>query len=95
MELFLSSPFSKRNILIMDLHLKNFKQHSEYEEFIESDEFVLPNVSYCDDENVGKVTIVHYHPYSSQTLTFENLVTATTVDSGDVDGGVGCVLSLL
>lgn len=66
----------------MDILLKNFKEHSEYEQFIESDKFILPNVSYCDDENVGKVTIVHYHPYSSQTLTFENLVTATTVDSG-------------
>lgn len=56
MELFLSSPFSKRNILIMDLHLKNFDNHSEYETFTGSTEFILPNVSYCDDENVGKVT---------------------------------------
>ena len=37
----------------MDIHLKNFEQHSEYEQFIESDKFILPNVSYCDDENVG------------------------------------------
>ena len=38
-------------------YLKKFNQHSEYETYMEGGEVILPNVSFCDQENE-----VHYNP---------------------------------
>ena len=38
-------------------NLKLFNEHSEYESFIQTEEFIRPNVSYCIEENE-----VHYNP---------------------------------
>lgn len=40
----------------MKTYLKKFDTHSDYETFIESTDFILPNISVCDDENE-----VHYN----------------------------------
>lgn len=38
-------------------YLKLFETHSEYETYIEGQDAILPNVSYCEDQND-----VHYNP---------------------------------
>ncbi len=40
----------------MKTYLKKFNTHSEYENFTGSTNFILPNISVCDDENE-----VHYN----------------------------------
>lgn len=54
----------------MGKYLKLFSTHQEYESFIQTDEFVKPNVSYCEDQT----DVVHYNPiphdYSKDYLTF-------------------------
>lgn len=42
----------------MGKYIKKFDTHSDYEDFIETEDFIKPNVSYCID-NVE----VHYNPY--------------------------------
>lgn len=42
----------------MGKYIKKFDTHSDYEDFIETEDFIKPNVSYCVD-NVE----VHYNPY--------------------------------
>jgi len=39
-------------------HIKLFEEHADYTAYIQSNEFVKPNVSYCLDEE----TVVHYNP---------------------------------
>ena len=39
-------------------YLRLFEEHSDYEDFIEGEEFFLPNVSYCQDE----INVVHFNP---------------------------------
>lgn len=41
----------------MEDYLKLFEITSDYEAYIEGDDALLPNVSYCEDENK-----VHYNP---------------------------------
>ena len=41
----------------MGKHLKKFDTHTEYETYIEGENVILPNVSYCDDNKD-----VHYNP---------------------------------
>ena len=44
-------------------YLKKFEIHPEYTEFIETDEFIKPNVSCCSNETVlSKDRDVHYNP---------------------------------
>ena len=38
-------------------YLKLFEEHTDYETYIEGQDVVLPNVSYCEDNNE-----VHYNP---------------------------------
>ena len=42
----------------MGKYIKKFDTHSDYEDFIETEDFIKPNVSYCVD-NIE----VHYNPY--------------------------------
>lgn len=42
----------------MGKYIKKFDTHLDYEDFIETEDFILPNVSYCVD-NVD----VHYNPF--------------------------------
>lgn len=42
----------------MGKYLKLFETHSEYLAFTQTEDFILPNVSYCEDNNE-----VHYNPY--------------------------------
>ena len=58
-------------------NLKLFNEHSEYTEFVQTDDFTRPNVSYCIEEDE-----VHYNPiihpdYSKEYLTFIALENCT------------------
>ena len=37
--------------------IRKFKNHAEYQAFVESDDFITPNVSGCEAENE-----IHYNP---------------------------------
>ena len=41
-----------------NVYIRIFDTHAEYEAFLNSDEFIRPNVSYCKDRNYE----VHYNP---------------------------------
>ena len=43
----------------MSKYLKLFNQDAEYQAFKETEEYILPNVSYVEDINV-----VYYNPYT-------------------------------
>ena len=43
------------------LYLKEFKKHSDYEEYISGTSAVLPNVSICDDDGQ-----THYKPFEPE-----------------------------
>ena len=63
----------------MAKYLKRFNNHTEYEEFTATTEFVLPNVSSCVQEGE-----VHYNPlpphyYSQDYLTIESLEDNNTI----------------
>ncbi len=47
----------------MSKYLKRFSTHTEYETYINGDDVLKPNVSYCEDNNE-----VHYNPF---VLTYE------------------------
>ena len=66
-------------------YLKHFDDHFEYDDYI-SDEPILPNVSYCEDDGH-----VHFKPYVNNMVIAKFLVEDTSVptlivgyDSGDV-----------
>ena len=42
----------------MAIYLKKFENHTQYETYTASTEFITPNVSLCEQENE-----VHYNPY--------------------------------
>ena len=42
----------------MGKYLKKFENHTDYETYISGQDAILPNVSYCEDNNC-----VHYNPY--------------------------------
>lgn len=42
----------------MNEHIKLFETHADYEEYINSQDKILPNVSLCEDQNE-----LHYNPY--------------------------------
>ena len=51
-------------------YLKSFENHTGYETFTQSDEFIRPNVSHCVQENE-----VHYNSrtWADEYLTIESL----------------------
>lgn len=56
-------------------YLRSFANHTAYNEYINGSDVILPNVSYCTNENE-----VHYNPsrdYSKEYLTFEAITTGT------------------
>ena len=53
----------------MGKYLKLFDTHSDYNTYITGQDKVLPNVSYCDNENE-----VHYNPYTDPRLIVEYTV---------------------
>lgn len=60
----------------MGKYIKLFNSHSDYEDFTESEDFILPNVSRCDSQKD-----IHYTPkpydYSINYLTFKPLESGT------------------
>lgn len=62
----------------MGKYIKLFNSHSDYEDFTESEDFILPNVSRCDSEKD-----VHYSPrpydYSQDYLTFDIVSDGTLI----------------
>lgn len=66
-------------------NLKLFNEHSEYEGFIQTDDFTRPNVSYCIEEDE-----VHYNPiippdYSKEYLTFVAKADSTFSFGGTIE----------
>lgn len=54
----------------MNRYLKEFQTHADYEAFITTDDYLTPNVSYCEDD--GELHYNHYvHDYRRDYLTFE------------------------
>jgi len=43
----------------MGKYIKKFETHNQYTAFTQTEDFILPNVSYCKDQT----DIVHYNPY--------------------------------
>ena len=60
----------------MGKYIKKFDTHSDYEDFIETEDFIKPNVSYCVND-----VEVHYnqllHDYSKDYFTIEALESGT------------------
>ena len=53
-------------------YVKRFDNHEDYLDYLESDEFVTPNVSFCDQEvELHYTPYVPSHDYSKDYLTFE------------------------
>lgn len=57
----------------MDRYIKYFNDHSEYLEYINSQDRILPNVSLCDSQNE-----VHYNPYIDPRIIVKYNVTSTS-----------------
>ena len=59
----------------MGKYLKLFETHNQYTAFTQTEDFILPNVSYCKDQT----DIVHYNPwtYADAYLTFKALEDGT------------------
>ena len=49
----------------MGTYIKVFDTHADYLAFTQTEDFVLPNVSYCEDE----IDVVHYSPLLPPTNT--------------------------
>lgn len=59
-------------------YLKKFETHPEYTEFIETEEFIKPNVSCCSNETVlSKERELHYNKYYVDYLKFTALESGT------------------
>ena len=54
-------------------YIKLFNQHSDYETYINSDNKILPNISYCENEDE-----VHYNPWTDPRLIAKFNVTSTS-----------------
>ena len=57
-------------------YLKLFNQHSSYETYINGSDKVLPNVSYCENENE-----IHYNP---QIIWAEEYLTTVALEDGTI-----------
>jgi hypothetical protein len=53
--------------------LKKFSLHADYETYINSNDKILPNVSYCEDNND-----VHYNPWVETRVVATFNVTSTS-----------------
>ena len=53
------------SFLTMTIHTKTFEEHSDYEAFLRSGKMILPNISYCKDNNE-----VHYNPIITESDPF-------------------------
>lgn len=56
----------------MGKYIKKFDTHSDYEDFLETEDFIRPNVSYCVD-NVE----VHYNPIETRVVVKYNVTDIT------------------
>ena len=57
----------------MSKYIKLFETHSEYNTYINGQDAILPNVSYCEDNND-----VHYNPWTDPRLIVTYNVTSTS-----------------
>ena len=48
----------------MSKYIKLFQTHADYTAFTQTDDFLLPNVSYCEDQT----DVVHYNPFVEESL---------------------------
>ena len=60
-------------INIIMKHIKLFNQHSDYETYINNSNKVLPNISYCKDQND-----IHYNPWIDNRFVATINVTSTS-----------------
>jgi len=60
------------------MHLKFFTTHTEYEAYINSEDAVLPNVSYCEDNDE-----VHYNPKEQPIVETDYNTTININQSGN------------
>lgn len=57
----------------MNEHIKLFETHSDYEEYINSQDKILPNVSFCKDQEE-----IHYNPYIEPIIIAKYNVISTS-----------------
>lgn len=72
-------------------YLRSFTDHQAYNTYITGSDVVLPNVSYCKQQNE-----MHYNPardYSSEYLTFECLTGGTITIMASLDNVAGKTVS--
>ena len=62
----------------MKKYIKFFEVHTQYEDYIHSQDFILPNVSYCDDVK----NVVHYNPYQKDNS--KHYLTTTALENGTI-----------
>ena len=60
----------------MGLYLKLFENHTDYEAFTATTEFIKPNVSYCEQDNE-----VHYNPLTSYA---DEYLTTIALEDGTI-----------
>ena len=58
----------------MSKYIKTFNNHSEYQSFIQSNDFIKPNMSHCITENE-----VHYNPIETRVVATFNVASAGDV----------------
>ena len=66
-------------------YIRFFNEHSEYEDFTQTDEYIKPNVSYCEMEDEAHYS-PYVHDYSQDYLTFRALEDGTfTFSVNDIE----------
>ena len=65
------------------IYLRKFETHNDYVDFTESEEFIKPNVSVCDEEDEVHYNPIIPHDYSQDYLTFVALEDGTFTFSGN------------
>ena len=56
----------------MPKYLKSFETHSQYEAFTQTEDFILPNICYCEDQT----DVVHYNDLETRIIATFNLQSA-------------------
>ena len=56
----------------MPKYLKSFETHSQYEAFTQTEDFILPNICYCEDQT----DVVHYNDIETRIIATFNLQSA-------------------
>ena len=64
----------------MSTYLKKFNDHTEYSTFTETEDFILPNVSFCKNQNE-----VHYNPTLSWKI--KTMFSVTDISEPTIIGG--------